>query len=429
MTQHFAKRKLLASCLGILGFICMLNLNGVVVMATGLSALTSAAIVVFCLAILLKSGVPVWVGLGSAGRAFASFSAIFLAIALVQKFDQSLLISHLGSILIVFAVTIGTRALYPNIPPRSSMLAVAIIASIGAYSVFLSPWLGSLYANTENAAAQGRVGRYLGFFANPNESGFACVMALAPLLAVFTFPGAKRPYLIILAILATAAALILTFSRSAILIYVAVAATYFVYCSNNRRVFPALTLAAFASVIAISLIWSGALENVGMKREQVKRLQSLANIFSGKVSQEDTGGRLNGIRGGLVYYSESPIVGHGLGSMRSMPYRFFRGLGCHNTYITVLGEAGPIAAIAFAWFALQCLALTRLIASTPVRFFVIAYLVCFFGNCLVSHTILNSRNHNYMFGVCLGILAAHEAHQRLPRVAAKIAARTQSFTS
>ena len=135
---------------------------------------------------------------------------------------------------------------------------------------------------------------------------------------------------------------------------------------------------------------------------QIRRLNSISNLLSGQTESWDVA-RFHGFSIGFDYYLKSPVVGHGLGAMHSL--RALKGLGVHNTYLTVLGETG-LPGIALFFGFLYSLSKHGYKAQQPwLRVFVLGYLVVLSTSFMTGHNILAHRNQNALTGICIGLLS------------------------
>jgi len=81
------------------------------------------------------------------------------------------------------------------------------------------------------------------------------------------------------------------------------------------------------------------------------------------------------------------------------------GLGCHNTFIKVLGEAGIFVFLMFVVAAVRFAGDLWKIVGRDLRACMMACGVVLLGAALATHNFLDDRNHNAMFGVLIGLTA------------------------
>ncbi|GAG93106.1 unnamed protein product, partial [marine sediment metagenome] len=146
-------------------------------------------------------------------------------------------------------------------------------------------------------------------------------------------------------------------------------------------------------------------------RTQEQRISSMMNIVrSGGVSSDETE-RVDLLRIAGSMVAESPIVGHGLGALHKMPKA--KGLGAHNSYLVIQGEAGIFAAILFALFLLDILRRTFRVSDLPLRRLVFSYMFVFLSMMFFTHNGLTNRNHNYYLGVMLAVVSLAGTRKKL----------------
>ncbi len=402
-----------------IAIICLMNLNGILFVIFQIDRLVSVIILTAGLLIIGRT-MSLWNQcLGTAGKWFMAFLILYVLIGAAINFDLNLVISHLNSMFLIFVSALVARdyARRNQTPRFLSMLAV--VAVLGAYTVYLSPFLGGYYANMGGTARLSNAGRWMGFFANPNETGMAAVHGLVVCLAVWSLPPGTtklKKYLPLITV-GLAIGSVLTFSRSGLITFAAIGVSYAVYSLrfNGRAVG---TIFAGLFVFGASYwFFTVGYKSYEWTPEQKKRIHSIEKIITfEETTERDTGGRWNGVVKGIDYWQESPVVGHGLGSMHRMPEKYFGGLGCHNTHIMVLGEVG----IAGVWIYLVALMVfflrSQMIQIPAVKTFVFLSLMSFLLLGMVDHGLLDNRSFNVLMGSAFGLQSMYAVKQQASRL-------------
>ncbi len=418
--------KLFIAMFVILGMTCLWNLNGITAIMFEMNRLMSIVILLSGLYLIFAAYASWSRGLGVAGWSFVLFLLTYLAIGFAVKQDVSMLISYLNSVFVIFAGAMVSYHFAQRGQTNKLLIILCVLAALGAYTIYLSPFLGDYYAQMQKLDRMARQGRWMGFFANPNDTGMAAVLAFVCSLSVWliSVKGIRfKKYLPpIVGFLALAA--VLSFSRSAMVTFALLGVFVMVYSAGlGRRAIGTLMAGMFVFAMTYWFFTSGY-KQYEWSVHQEKRIQSVERLLTyGELSHKDTGGRLEGIRGGLHYWSKSPIFGHGLGSLHRMPFHYFGGLGCHNSHVMVLGEVGIVG------FAVYLLALVVYLISSfkirylPVRMFSILFFWNLMANGMVSHSVYSDRNFNLVMGIVFGLQAYYLAFEERQRLMAQFRER------
>jgi O-antigen ligase len=344
--------------------------------------------------------------LSPAGKAFVGFLGFYLAMGTMVKPDRVQLISHINSIFLVVVAALATvYNAKRNTLPRF-MILTSLIATAGAFTVYLSPLLGDLYSQIRSVERVNSTGRWMGFFANPNDTGFAAVLALAltlPVSAIAVKPNPIRRCKTFISIV-LGIGVLLTFSRSAILAFLlCILINWLVTAKlNTKGVYAAV--ATTGLLLIIYWFFTIGYQAFEWTTEQEGRIESISRILTfQRASDSDLGHRMEGVTAGLAYFRESPIIGNGLGSMHRMPDKYFRGLGCHNTHLMVLGEVGILGFSLYLFALASYLRNTMQMREEAPRLFCLLLLVTFLLDGMVSHKVLDTRSYNLLLGVAFGL--------------------------
>ncbi len=387
---------------------CLMNLNGITAMAFGSNQMMSIAMLVPSLYILAIEKNFILQSLGKTGVLFIAFMFVFISIGFAQVQNSRLLVSFCNSIFLVAASAVGTRAIARRGSLDLHLLLLAVFSSLGALTIFLSPYLGGVYSRMWESDKTFSVGRWLGFFANPNSAGIACCYALIAVCATW-FRLTRVPFVKFqaLAILASIAfCCLLTFSRSAIVTFVLVSLVLVLINIRRNTTSVVLILAGFLFVCAAYWFFTSGYNSFEWSFEQRRRIQSIEKMITGETtSSRDFGGREQGISGGLDYWSESPIFGHGLGAFHRMPDIYFKGNGCHDTHIMVLGETGVFGFIPYLLFLIVFANSAFRVKLSGLKIFCLGVFCVFFLSGFASHGVLEDRNVCLMLGASFALIS------------------------
>lgn len=392
--------------------ICFMNLNGVTAMVLGQSRVMSAALLLFGLMILLNMRSMFHQCIGRSCKAFVLFIIVYLALGMTGRSAFSMLVSHLNSIFIVVVGCIAAFELSRLKGAKAVMLPLSIFTTLGACSVFFTPVLAPYYTRIKNSEMAMNAGRWLGFFANPNETGMAAVIALACCLVTYQLYRRTMVtrFVMISVVLVLLLAVFLTFSRGAILTFIVIGSLYLLSSKERHGSFLGIIISASIALTVGYWFLSSGYKSFQWTYEQRTRLDSISRMVTREgVSEADLGSRLSGVEAGFDYWGENPIFGNGLGTMRSMPYKYFGGLGCHNTHLTVLGEVGVVGFFFYIiWILFYIKDLSR-VTNVVIKSFLFLAIVIFAIYGSISHGVLDARGPNLLLGVCFGLLHRYTA--------------------
>jgi O-antigen ligase len=262
--------------------------------------------------------------------------------------------NHLYGFIITF---VSYRfALYDTLPKFIDK--VLIISILGCLTIAFTLQLGIYtlpYVNQVNYIHD----RLSGVYGNPNEAAVVATLTLALSLGALWRNGwSKR--LGILGILAGLAALIGSFSKTAILCFVLqlllAAGLHFTFYSRiekqtrriNNFIFGFLLYGIVQLGIAISYM---AAE---LPPSQQERILQIERILMGKGDKNDTSNRAGLVEAGLKKIAERPFFGNGFGTMVNLsnaPNEVGERAGIHNIYFRIWGESGifPILLYGLFW--------------------------------------------------------------------------------
>lgn len=204
--------------------------------------------------------------------------------------------------------------------------------NVSEFNFFLL--IGAITVILEAVLFTSDFGRYSGFYMAPNEAGFVCITGYA------TTYGLKNVSKKLLGQFIFTLAGLLTFSRTFIVIWLLINVISLKISIKNIRIF-GLGFLIIGTLFFID-------EVVGLNNP---RFEQLKNIVSneGGVSSEEVNEDSRADTWARFYDKilDSPLIGNGYGSFSG---KEGHGLGAHNTYLMVLGEAGIIPFILFMFY-------------------------------------------------------------------------------
>ncbi len=402
-----SKDKYLELLYWVLASICLWNLNGITSLAFGESRRLSVFILLAGLGMLFKSSARVPLKLSRSATAYVVFCVSYLLIGGASHVDWEIVVSQLNSIFIVVAIAIGTAALVVSNGLRLFVFRLQLFSAVGALTVLLSPFLQDIYARNLTTQLISNVGRWPGFFANPNEAGMACVYSFMVCIAAFQLSrNSKSKYISLALVVGLTVCVVLTFSRSSMLAFGIVGILYLGFSLEWNRKFVSGLFFGFLMLVGVYWFFTQGYQYIDWDAEQKQRIQSVERMITrSDARQSDFGHRGDALYGGIAYWSKSPVMGHGLGKMRAMPYRYFHGSGCHNTHLMVIGESGILGIAAYVVFWLVILHETARCPDAIVKRLCFALLTAFLFSGLADHGIFDNRNLNVLLGVVIGLVS------------------------
>jgi len=401
-----------------LGFLLIvysgMNLNGIMQFATGVLGFLSPLILGISLVVILACASRKLVG-----DAYIWFSFFMLAyglggllpLASGGELDSTRLIAYVGTVIYCSAV-------YFFIAQRGRdglqwVLTVVQILFFFDCIAVLNDGLIVSYFGIERPEE-----RASGFFDNPNE---AAVMALYFLIIIAT-TATRLSLATVLKLAVALAALLLTFSKTGILLFFFLAGAFLLV----RRLYGILAVALVSMLVLFPIIqFIVSVNPLGMADEQVLRIGQIVDVFSGEVDNKTTTGRVELWGIGLERIGKTIPLGSGIGSYHRMEgsgHLDLEGnwLGVHNTYLMVLGESGLLPFLIFLGF---LFVLIRTSLSGAYSLTMAGFLVVFISDMFVTHGVLTLRLHNLMLAIMMaaGLERTRPADRRTTRSASDFA--------
>ena len=357
MTDRLLDR-IVASAFWTLSIVCLLNLNDFARMLTGVERAFSPLLLFCCLialAGLLRVGLME--ALGTSGTlilsALASYAGVGIVVSVLTGSDLRSdaafhLERYLGSMLLILATAVGGRVVWTRIGGERLLRALLVVMAGSCVLILATPWLMEVYLVPPERGDL----RFSGSFSNPNHAGLFACLAVALALS-FIRAGRFRPFADGV-LLAAVAALVLTFSRTALVILPALLAHSLLASRGvERRRLVVVGVLALAGVVL-----TGTLTNLStgvLADPQRARWESLSQVVDNRsVDDVSLGGRLTLWRVASEMALEAPLFGHGLGRLHRLDGGYYDEdgvlLGAHNQYLVLVGEAGFIPLVLFVAF-------------------------------------------------------------------------------
>ncbi len=409
----------------LLSIILFCNVNGIVVMIWDINRAASAFILAFCLIALALLARHVMPSLHGGANWLLIFFFCYMAFGAVMAFQSPFIglpaignrvLSYGASVVIIITYSAFGYLLVRS--GRSGVRMTRLLFFICCIST-LSVLLGVVYPAWTDITKSVVIveGRYSGFFGNPNEVGLQA--SLTVVVGSYVSLRTGRLWYFVVAVVCAGIASFYSFSKTAILLSMTVS-TAMAFLMQRRGLNVKNVFALIAST-ALVVILVGYVRGAAARSEstadltsgQVRRLEQVYSVlFEGRIDEETTTGRTLALAESLDIWKQSPLVGNGLTTMDRLP---IFGLGPHNTFAKVLGETGLIG------FLLLVAALARLamhalhVSSASVQALVAGSLIVLFGGFMVSHNVLDDRNHNAMMGLMCGMAAGAPLAMRRSR--------------
>lgn len=343
-----------------LSVLCLLNPNGLLRMSTGEERAVSEAMLICCLlalAGLLRVGPRE--ALGTSGAlilsCLVSYAGIGIVVSILDDADPReawfYLVRHLKSVLVILAAAVGGRVLWRRDGGERVVLGLLLVMTASCTLILASPWLVNVLSFPPRDGAY----RFFGSFADPNEAGLlACLTVVTALTQI----GCGRFRVFALgALLVAVAALVGSFSRTALLVLPVVLLGSLLACRGVRRKRVAGGIAILVAVLAGVL---GTVDTDTMYEPQLNRWESLLTLTD-ELSRSDLAlaGRLPLWSLAVEQTLDAPLTGNGLGRLHHLDGAWINEdgilMGAHNQYLTLAGEAGFLPLVLFAMYLLVTL--------------------------------------------------------------------------
>jgi hypothetical protein len=390
----------------------VLNINGVFTMAFGIGQAASILLLGISLILVFRAGKLALSGLMLTFIAtittYLGTAALYTdgagALETIGRYAQT----YGGTIIITWAVaaTYVRAARQGQGMPFLHFVRDAFVVSAAA--VWASPFLYAIYINPPLSMGF----RMAGFFSDPNEAGAAAAVALAIVIGL-PYP---RHLITYSAIIICIGAILLTFSKTAIIAGIVIIAVHAIRQLRGPSLIlvPLLAVFMFFTVQeARELSKSIASQNIiELSTQQQIRVQQIGLLLSGQIDDEITTGRSRLWDRSLELILRDLPGGSGLGSFHHLDgYQSSNGVfqGAHNLHLMIWGEGGFFAGIAFLMFV--TIFIIQIALRSTFRFEWL-WLVIFLIFSFSFHNLLGLRFISVVLGILIGILAVSRTRLR-----------------
>lgn len=246
--------------------------------------------------------------------------------------------------------------------------------------------------------------RFRGFHFNPGNAGMIGCATFALALSFLSKPGERLfGYLgLIIGLLTVIGSL----SKTGIAALIAIFFFVLVFSGKKRR-FPVIIFIGF-----LAILFAVAVDIVEQISE-LERLRQVTLLFGEGTGNVITTGRMDLWSLGLRRALESPIYGHGLGTLWKMDVGAFAKsyggdtrMGVHNSYIMVFGEAGFLPLLLYLMHAFSLVRLWWTVPNSVARCMVIGWTITFFSFAFTSNYVFDSWILGFICGLVCAISAA-----------------------
>jgi len=167
----------------------------------------------------------------------------------------------------------------------------------------------------------------------------------------------------------------------------------------KRRIIGFLFFLAFILILASS---NFVRMFADLTDEQQNRILQFSELMEGRFDSETTTKRTDAGLLALDYISDNYIMGHGLGTFHSFS---LIGIGAHNEYLMIWGEAGLFGLIFYILFLISLWIMASGVQAAYNRFLLRGFCVFLIASSFVTHNILGDRFLLLVIGFALAILA------------------------
>lgn len=327
---------------------------------------------------------------------FIGIGVRLYSIEIDYQVDFSLMINNLiTSIIILLTIHqyLYNRLIYqPNEKTCFNSLYIPVLLS-SFFAVYQSTQ-GIININGEEN------GRIMGFFANPNDLGLVCNIALGcTFYSIYhhhrntIFKFICIPLLLYVSFLTLSRAAMLT---NAMIIIVSIFWFLIKYRRSTKIIRTKFIFISLLPIIGMFYLvqnFDSILLNYTDQWQAEKIKGMVALIFEGKIDSNTTSHRDVVVKFGIKKILENPLFGNGLSYYHHFPKATGFDYGVHNTHLTILGDAGLFAFLMYLAF--MCYTFFRTLYIKPsLGFLVFVLMLIWFMQSMGSHNGLNDKMAN-----------------------------------
>lgn len=395
--------------------LCMTNINFVTAAMFNTEQAFSILYLIACLVVLFSFKFKMSGPIGGYGKFYIFAIAVFLIIStrFGMGIDAAFFLSPKSNfyrLIIAQGISVccamGARHMILRGKTQVMLRILFAFTVLAASTVLLTKFVPQILVFM-GKSSQGRSG---GFFEDPNRAGQSVGVAAAIGFACLVNEKSKFKIFVFAGLVLLVPCLFFTYSRSAIVFMALLVVMQFFISPifKQKETIIGVLLIAAAMPVGVGVVLSRRgsvvdLAEAANLEKQQERMQGLFELMSGDFNEQNTGYRMTVAAVGWKYFRENPVIGAGYRKLIRMPEI---GLGCHNTFLRVLGEAGIFGGVIF-FAAVMFVGYCGWVSSmAEVRCMVVGFIAMYSCACMVSHTILTERLMNVMMGVCFGALSA-----------------------
>ncbi len=339
----WGKSTLITLAFWMLAVMMLLNVRGLHLWGSPV-IMSYAVALACCLCLVVLVGARWWLAGGTSGvlllAAVASYLVIGGTVAVADGSDAGKdLLRQTFFLLVIVASLLGGRSVLERVGTEALLKGMLVVLTASCLVVLASPILSGLGVLPGYRLPF----RLTGTFTDPNDAGFIGCMTAA--LAMALLGGVRRRVPAYLGLTAGCGAVLGSFSVSAVFVLGVLFAFFLLFNGRERR--GPIVRWLFASYLLGSFAYLTVnLTTITSHGEQQEKIDTVVAILSGE--------GMSGVRTNrpflwevaLTKALESPIVGHGMGRLHSLPGGpiSYRGKpeGVHNVYLMLVGEAGIV---------------------------------------------------------------------------------------
>ena len=423
--QHRMLDRIIGLTFWVVAVICMVDFNDVVRMWFGVERALSVPLLLCCFVMLtgllrvrLMDALG-WPGILILGS-LLTYSGLGIVVAVasgteLQDDSTWYLVRHLSSVVLIAATAVGGSVLLRSAGHVRVLRGFMLIAAGSCVLMMASPRLLDIFQNPPEDGTY----RYFGAFSDPN---MAAMVACFGLVSALSFIRAGRYHVLAYGtLLLSVAALVGTFSRTALVVLVVLLVGAIMASRGRERT----RIAGGLAVIAVIAAMSGPNLGLGaLETRQLQRWESLVEILElTSVDDVSLAGRLTLWSLALEQTLEAPLFGNGIGRLHHLDNAWYNDegvlLGAHNQYLILAGEAGFLPLLLYLlYLGWTVRAGFRQIGDAPILGAVSGWtvVVALFG--LAFHGILTLKASTFIVGLSCAAAAAPVDRAASPRTAA-----------
>lgn len=318
------------------------------------------------------------------------------------------------SLVLLLSSALGAYAILERVGMQAFLRSVLMILTASSTVVVFTPVLRSMgvLLPSQTLSHLDPI-RFSGAFWDPNTAGYiGCMTAV---LALAFLGNVRRPVLAYLALTAGSFAVVLSWSKTAI-ICLGVTLTVFLLLSG-RGGRGRILLWMGAMVLAGSIFIPRVLVPTFSILEvlSLPRLSEIVDVVTGeRIDDMTLSYRPYLWKVALRQALESPIVGQGLGRLYLLDESFFFGsqgviAGAHNTYLLLLGEAGIVPLSLYLLYLFSLLRLRWTLPKSLARDAIVGWTIVVVLQGMAFHQLFQLGLYVPFFGGVTGAMASYAA--------------------